>query len=207
LDGEDKVDLVIPGHQEFWSWEKLDMWRDYIVDLWAGVNSAKKEGLSLNEVLKRFPLDEKYFYVKDLGHDDNELRRFQTRNVQAFWRQLFVSVATVVEQELEKAGIEAAVELYHKIKTDTENYLLDENQFNALGYRLLQTNKIPEAIEIFKLNVQAFPQSWNVYDSLAEAYMIKGENEAAIKYYEKSLDLNPQNDNGREMIKRLKEKK
>lgn len=207
LDGNDKVDVVIPGHQELWSWEKLDMWRDYIVDLWAGVQTAKRNGLSLDDVLKQFPLGEKYFYLKELGHDDNELQRFQTRNIQAFWRQLFESVATVVGQTLEKAGIEAAIKHYQKIKADTANYLLDENQFNALGYQLLQANKLPEAIAIFKLNVEAFPQSWNVYDSLAEAYMIKGETEPAIKYYEKSLDLYPQNDNGREMLKRLKEKR
>jgi tetratricopeptide (TPR) repeat protein len=64
--------------------------------------------------------------------------------------------------------------------------------------------KIKETIEIFKLNVEVYPQSYNVYDSLAEAYMINGEKELAIKNYEKSLELNPKNTNAIEMLKKLK---
>ncbi len=59
-------------------------------------------------------------------------------------------------------------------------------------------------IEIFKLNGEAFPQSSNVYDSLGEAYMINGDKELAIKNYEKSVELNPQNTGGIEMLKKLK---
>lgn len=54
-------------------------------------------------------------------------------------------------------------------------------------------NKIVEAIEILKLNVEKFPNSWNTYDSLGEAYLIKGSKELAILNYEKSLKLNPKN--------------
>ena len=59
------------------------------------------------------------------------------------------------------------------------------------------------AIEIFKLNVEAYPQCWNVYHSLGEAYMRHGEKEFAIQNYEKSLELNPQNTNAAEMLKKL----
>jgi tetratricopeptide (TPR) repeat protein len=54
-------------------------------------------------------------------------------------------------------------------------------------------NKIVEAIEILKLNVEKFPNSWNTYNSLGEAYLIKGSKELAILNYEKSLKLNPKN--------------
>ena len=56
-----------------------------------------------------------------------------------------------------------------------------------------------EAIEIFKLNVEAYPQSSNVYDSLGEAYMVKGDGEQAIMNYEISLKLDPNNSNAAEM--------
>ena len=46
---------------------------------------------------------------------------------------------------------------------------------------------------VFKLNVEAHPDSSNVYDSLAETYMNRGERDLAIKNYEKSLELNPKN--------------
>ncbi len=66
--------------------------------------------------------------------------------------------------------------------------------------------KFQEAIKLFKLNVEYFPDSWNVYDSLAEAYMKNGNNDLAIKNYEKSLELNSENKNASEMLKKLREK-
>lgn len=81
--------------------------------------------------------------------------------------------------------------------------LLNEIQVNRLGYQLLQRHKVTEAIEIFKLNVENFPESYNVYDSLGEAYMVGGQRELAIRNYRKSLELNPKNDNAVEMLKRL----
>ena len=75
---------------------------------------------------------------------------------------------------------------------------------NILGYQQLQSGKTKEAIELFKLNVMAYPESANTYDSLGEAYMINGDKELAIQNYNKSLKLNPDNKNAIEMLKRLK---
>lgn len=58
-------------------------------------------------------------------------------------------------------------------------------------------------LAIFKLNVEAFPREWNVYDSLGEVYLKLGDKPGAIENYKKSLDLNPHNDNGREALKSL----
>jgi len=58
--------------------------------------------------------------------------------------------------------------------------------------------------EIFKLNVKAFPEAFNPYDSLGEAYMLAGEKELAIKNYRKSIEINPDNENGRKMLEKLK---
>jgi cytochrome c-type biogenesis protein CcmH/NrfG len=54
------------------------------------------------------------------------------------------------------------------------------------------------------LNVEAYPQSGNVYDSLGEAYMVNGEKELAIENYEKSLKLDPDNANAVEMLNKLR---
>ncbi len=88
--------------------------------------------------------------------------------------------------------------------TQFDNYDFRESELNTLGYQLLRMNKIIEAIEIFKLNVEAYPQSSNVYDSLGEAYMIQGNKEQAIMNYEKSLEINPENTNAVEMLKKLR---
>jgi tetratricopeptide (TPR) repeat protein len=66
---------------------------------------------------------------------------------------------------------------------------------------------VDAAIEVFKINTGVFPESWNVWDSLGEGYMTRGDKDLAIENYEKSLEINPQNDNGREILKRLKEGK
>jgi len=66
---------------------------------------------------------------------------------------------------------------------------------NGLGYELLFADKIREAIIVFKMNIEAYPDAWNVYDSIAEAYMKNKEKNKAITYYKKSYDINPDNEN------------
>lgn len=75
---------------------------------------------------------------------------------------------------------------------------------NTLGYQKLQSGHTEDAIELFKLNVLAYPESANTYDSLGEAYMNHGDKELAIENYKKSLELNPDNTNAVEILKRLK---
>lgn len=81
-----------------------------------------------------------------------------------------------------------------------------EGEINNLGYSLMQNGKLDDAIAAFELNCRLFHQSFNTWDSLAEAYKNKGENELAIKYYRRSLELNPANENAKEMLEKLKKK-
>ena len=48
---------------------------------------------------------------------------------------------------------------------------------------------------LFRLNAEMYLESANVYDSLAEAYMARGDRELAIAFYQKALTLNPENPN------------
>jgi Flp pilus assembly protein TadD len=72
-----------------------------------------------------------------------------------------------------------------------------------LGYQLIRTKQFKEAIRIFQLNVEAYQQSGNVYDSLGEAYMDDGDKPQAIANYHKSLQLNPKNSNAVKMLQKL----
>jgi tetratricopeptide (TPR) repeat protein len=78
-----------------------------------------------------------------------------------------------------------------------------ENELNALGYNFLNAKKIDQAIAVFKFNVQMYPNAWNPYDSLAEAYATAGNKKLAIENYRKSVKLNPKNDNGKQMLAKL----
>jgi CubicO group peptidase (beta-lactamase class C family) len=106
---------------------------------------------------------------------------------------------------LTKDGSGAAiVARYRELKkSHPDAYDFNEQDLNTLGYQLLARGRVEDAIEIFKLNVEMFPQSWNPYDSLAEAYAVKGQKELAIENYRKSIAINPRNDNGRTALERL----
>ncbi len=85
------------------------------------------------------------------------------------------------------------------------NLLPPEAFVNGIGYVMLyQYNDVEKAIDFFKLNVRNYPDSWNVYDSLAEAYQVKGDKSLAIENYEKSLKLNPSNQNAVKRLQALK---
>jgi tetratricopeptide (TPR) repeat protein len=81
--------------------------------------------------------------------------------------------------------------------------ILDEGAINALGYEYLGQKKNDVAIAVFKFNVQTFPASSNVWDSLGEGYMNAGQRELAITNYRKSLELDPNNQNAVAMLQKL----
>jgi len=81
-----------------------------------------------------------------------------------------------------------------------------ETNINTAGYNLINAKKIKEAIDVFRLNVKLFPDSWNTYDSLGEALALAGNKKEAIENYEKSVLLNPKSNSGKEAIAKLKQK-
>jgi tetratricopeptide (TPR) repeat protein len=81
----------------------------------------------------------------------------------------------------------------------------DDGMLNRMGYQFLNKGMMDEAIAVFIINTKYFPDIANTYDSLGEAYMLKGEKKLALENYKKSLVLNPQNKNAEMRINELKE--
>ncbi len=103
-------------------------------------------------------------------------------------------------------GLEAALTTYADLRENFYGkgaYNFGENALNSFGYTLLRDNDTTGAIQVFTINAEAFPESANVWDSLAEAYMTAGDNEKARTYYQKSLELNPNNTNAQAMLEKL----
>ena len=147
------------------------------------------------------------YYKRFLDIRDTDVAMIRTRLSQVE-RIIKESAAYRIERVINDSGIKAGLEEYRNIKSDPVNKLyFEENEFNAMGYRLMGRGQIEEAVKVFQLNVEMNPDSANVYDSLGEAYMKSGDNENAIKSYKKSLELDPGNDNAREMLKKLEKKK
>jgi outer membrane protein assembly factor BamD (BamD/ComL family) len=117
-----------------------------------------------------------------------------------------ILVGRTIARTVREKGVDEAIKLYHELKNNKQDvYRFRRDQLNRLGYELLEQNKFQKAIAIFKLNIEEYPQEGNPYDSLGEAYMKIGDKELAIKNYEKSLELNPKNQNAVEMLKKLKQ--
>jgi uncharacterized membrane protein len=114
------------------------------------------------------------------------------------------SIAETLSATVATNGIDAAVKQYHDLKAaGPSTYNFDEDELNNLGYEFIRSKKFKEAIGVLQLNVEAHPQSSNVYDSLGEAYMDDGNKPLAIVNYQKSLELNPKNRGAVVMLQKL----
>ena len=105
---------------------------------------------------------------------------------------------------IEKDGAEAGVRRYRELKTTQKDvFEFGEPVLNTLGYTLLASGRTDAAIAVFRLNAEEYPESGNVYDSLAEAQMAAGSRDDAIRSYARSLELDPSNRNAVEQLAKL----
>ena len=104
-------------------------------------------------------------------------------------------------------GVDAAFARYEELRTRFYGrgaYDFGEPSLNAFGYELLGRDEVDAAIRAFRLNSELFPESANVWDSLAEGYMTAGERDLAIEYYETSLSIDPDNANAVRKLQELR---
>lgn len=118
------------------------------------------------------------------------------------------SIADVIGKTIRDKGVKAAIAQYRDLKTNSpKDYIFQPRELNSVGYMVLQGMKDPEAaITIFKLNIEMYPKYANGYDSLAEAYMENGERDKAIKFYAKSLEMDPKNTSAIEKLNEINKK-
>ena len=101
-------------------------------------------------------------------------------------------------------GIDTARSFFLNEKVvDPSRLIFTESQMNQLGYQYLGNDEIEKAIEVFKFNIEIFPLSFNVYDSYGEGLMADKQYQSAILNYQKSVELNPNNENGKNKLKEL----
>ncbi|MBW1792487.1 MAG: serine hydrolase [Deltaproteobacteria bacterium] len=91
-----------------------------------------------------------------------------------------------------KGNLSKALEAYRKIQTEKpKHFLIAEDRLNNRGYGLLRQKEYDKAISMFKVNTELYPDSANTYESLAEAYIAKGDKKNAVKYYKIVLEKIP----------------
>ncbi len=204
------IEKIVCGPIQVKTKQWLIQRRNYIRELWQKINLLNARNLDLSIIQDYLSIDKTFSYLKDwdtweISGSDNVMTEHR-RNVQLFWAQLQNFASDLLEITIEQKGIHAAIKQYYELKkSPSSTYYFDEASFNTLGYKLLNQKRIAEAVTIFKLNVEAYPRSSNVYDSLGEAYMKSGNKALAIENYRKSLEFNPDNSNAMQMLKTIKD--
>ncbi len=116
-----------------------------------------------------------------------------------------IPMVTHLAKLVDQHGLAAALVAHDEICASSQDrYDCGEAQLNVLGYRFLARGEVDTAIVFFKKNVEAYPEAFNVYDSLGEAYMAKSMKREAIVNYARSLVINPDNENAIRMLERLR---
>lgn len=118
------------------------------------------------------------------------------------------SMAKLVHLIIDKGMSQAMPVIEEAKRAFPDTVLIEENVLNWLGYHFLYWwGREEEALEVFKLNVSLFPESANTYDSLGEAYLVRGDTDSAVRCYKKSLELNPENTNAKQRLNQLLKKR
>ncbi len=114
------------------------------------------------------------------------------------------SVTDVMEEGLSRDGVKGLENAFRKFVSARGSLSpFAERSINVFGYTLMNQSQMEAAEKVFELNVETYPNSFNVYDSLAEAYLNQGKKALAIEFYNKSLKRNPENQNAKDKLAEL----
>jgi tetratricopeptide (TPR) repeat protein len=108
-------------------------------------------------------------------------------------------------QLINQKGVSKSIRVYHeKKKQDPAYEPFNERFLMDKGYGYLHGGKTADAKKIFALNIESYPDSWNVYNNMAEAYTQGGCADSAKIYYRKSLKIKPNNNWAAEKLEGMK---
>lgn len=113
------------------------------------------------------------------------------------------SAFTIFKETYEEMDLNNALKALREMKTQENKYYVLFPEIDQYAYRMMLDNRLDEALDIFKVMAELFPNSDIAFDSLGEVYMRKENNEMAIKSFKKSLELNPDNRNASAKLKTL----
>lgn len=128
---------------------------------------------------------------------------FHLLNPDSELRTVKPGIAAEVRKTIDVKGVEAAKTLFYDLKENKpDEYDFSEEEINTLGYSYIDKN-LEAALAIFKMNIDMYPTSSNVYDSYGEALLKNGDKDLAIENYKKSVELNPANTNGIQALEKM----
>ncbi len=116
----------------------------------------------------------------------------------------FQGVQEVLSEALDEGDRKRAIAAYREHKSRFPDVWSDtERTLNRLGYQLLRDKRVEDALIVFELNAETYPDRPNTWDSLGEAHLKAGNRERARSMYSKVLELDPDNDHVREVVEKI----
>ncbi|MBP6876297.1 MAG: MBL fold metallo-hydrolase [Candidatus Eisenbacteria bacterium] len=196
------IEMLVPGH---WNgeltWAGFEARVKYIATLWEGVQRMVAAGATVEAIQQEYALATRFpEMMNSRGCEPN----LNSGTIREMWTIL-------TGQQYASDALNAAMRneaeflaVISQVRAKSPTYYYDEFSLNMLGYWLLEIHEIPKATQVFRLVVDLYPESWNAYDSMAEGLLRAGDREGAIAGYERSLELNPDNTNGRHMLEQIR---
>lgn len=202
---KDQIRDYVPGH---WNGDLtakgFEDRVNYVRVMWEGINRDVKAGKDLDTLVADYELRKKF---PGLVNSPGFIPRAHVTSIMALWC-LLTGTTSAANRVYDLACAGAAPDAFKEVVAERgrkpSKYYFLEMEFNMQGYRLLQENKPTEAVSVFRLTTELYPGSWNAWDSLAEGCLKTGHTDKAIKFYEKSLELNPGNQNGKDALQKIR---
>jgi len=141
---------------------------------------------------------DKAYQLAKTSADKFRLQDIENKLVQ----QKKLSAALINIESLVKTDkVNAAAKVKQHLQQAMTAEIIDEEQINIMGYEyLIHQQNAEMAILLFSYNTKMFPDSFNAFDSLGEAYLKQGNKKLAQQQYKKSLQLNPTNSNAQRVL-------
>jgi glyoxylase-like metal-dependent hydrolase (beta-lactamase superfamily II) len=204
---KDRIATLLPGH---WNGELsfggFEARIRYVETLWDGIRKDVKDGKGMTDVHAAYRLDKRF---PDLATSPGFNPRNHATTVAEIWK-VVTNQRSAAAELYALVGAGSPDETIRRVLAERDakapKYYFVEGEINGHGYRFLQEEKTPEAVALFRINAELYPESWNAWDSLGEALLKAGDPDGAKRMYEKSVALNPGNTNGKEALERLQGK-
>lgn len=136
------------------------------------------------------------------GEAQGQLQDLANRATEALWGK--PPAQTALEAALQAGAYKDVAATVAQVRREHSELHLSEDYLNQWGYRLLADKQTAAAVALFAYAAQQWPDSWNAFDSLGEAYELLGDRERAIASYQRSLELSPGNGNAVEHLGKLR---
>jgi tetratricopeptide (TPR) repeat protein len=205
LEGENAVsNILLSDYDQVISRDLMQSHLEYIRKLWGSVKSLEAEGKNLQEIQDQLSLEKDFAFVKEMQVYKNQSDFWIRPQHELHIKLFYLQGKNLASEIIKDGGIDSLQASLDKIRKQRNDLYFDEQLISRIAYVWMQMGHMSEAIEVLKLNAEAFPLSFKAHHSLAEAYMEVGDTNNAIKSYERSLKLDPDNDRVKQVMNELR---